>query len=40
VAVFGITGYALLVVLALRRRKMLTAYSAGIGLAYALYLVD
>ena len=40
VAVFGIAGYAQLVVLALLRRKMLTAYSDGIGLAYALYLTN
>jgi vitamin-K-epoxide reductase (warfarin-sensitive) len=40
VAVFGIAGYSLLVVLALLRRRVLTAYSAGIGLAYALYLTN
>jgi len=40
VAVFGIASYTLLVVLALLRRKMLTAYAAGIGLAYALYLTN
>jgi vitamin-K-epoxide reductase (warfarin-sensitive) len=40
VAVFGIAGYALLVVLALLRRRVLTVYSAGIGVAYALYLTN
>jgi vitamin-K-epoxide reductase (warfarin-sensitive) len=40
VAVLGIAGYALLVALALLRRKLLTVYSAGIGLAYALYLTN
>jgi len=40
VAVLGIVGYALLVVLALLRRKVLTIYFAGIGLAYALYLTE
>jgi vitamin-K-epoxide reductase (warfarin-sensitive) len=40
VAVFGIAGYTLLVVLALQRRRLLTVYSAGIGLAYALYLTN
>jgi vitamin-K-epoxide reductase (warfarin-sensitive) len=40
VAVLGIVGYALLVVLALQRRKLLTVYSAGVGLAYALYLTN
>jgi uncharacterized membrane protein len=40
VAVFGIAGYAVLVVLALLRRRVLTVYSAGIGLAYALYLTN
>jgi vitamin-K-epoxide reductase (warfarin-sensitive) len=40
VAVFGIVGYTLLVVLSLRRRKVLTVYSAGIGVAYALYLTN
>jgi vitamin-K-epoxide reductase (warfarin-sensitive) len=38
VAALGIVGYALLVVLALLRRKVLTVYFGGIGLAYALYL--
>jgi vitamin-K-epoxide reductase (warfarin-sensitive) len=38
VAMLGIVGYALLVVLALLRRKVLTVYFGGIGLAYALYL--
>jgi vitamin-K-epoxide reductase (warfarin-sensitive) len=40
VAVLGIAGYALVVVFALLRRKVLTAYLAGIGFAYALYLTD
>jgi len=40
VAVLGIAGYALLVVLALLRRRVLMVYFAGIGLAYALYLTD
>jgi len=40
VAVLGIAGYALLVVFALLRRRALTVYLAGIGLAYALYLTD
>jgi vitamin-K-epoxide reductase (warfarin-sensitive) len=40
VAVLGILGYALVVLLALQRRVMLTVYAAGIGLAYALYLTD
>ncbi len=40
VAVLGIAGYALLVVLALLRRRVLTVYSAGIGVAYALYLTN
>jgi vitamin-K-epoxide reductase (warfarin-sensitive) len=40
VAVFGIAGYALLVVLALLRRRVLTVYAAGIGVAYALYLTN
>src|ERR1700685_1751589 len=40
VAVLGIVGYALLVVLALLRRKVLTVYLGGIGVAYALYLTD
>jgi vitamin-K-epoxide reductase (warfarin-sensitive) len=40
VAVLGIAGYALLVLLALLRRRALTVYLAGIGLAYALYLTD
>jgi len=38
VAVLGIAGYALLVVLALLRRRVLTVYSASIGFVYALYL--
>jgi uncharacterized membrane protein len=40
VAVLGIVGYALLVVSALLRRRALTVYLAGIGLAYELYLTD
>jgi len=40
VSVLGIVGYALLGVLALLRRKVLTVYAAGIGLAYALYLTN
>ncbi len=40
VAVLGIAGYALLVVLALLRRRLLTVYTAGIGIAYALYLTN
>ncbi len=40
VAVLGIAGYALLIVLALLRRKVLTVYFGGVGLAYALYLTE
>ena len=40
VAVLGIVGYALLVVLALLRRRVLTVYAAGIGVAYAFYLTN
>jgi vitamin-K-epoxide reductase (warfarin-sensitive) len=40
VAVFGIAGYALLVVFALLRRRVLTVYLAGVGVAYALYLTN
>ncbi len=40
VAVFGIPVYALLVVLALFRRRVLTVYMAGIGLAYGLYITN
>jgi vitamin-K-epoxide reductase (warfarin-sensitive) len=40
VAVLGIAGYALLVVLALLRRKVLVVYFAGMGLAYALYVTE
>jgi uncharacterized membrane protein len=40
VAVLGIAGYVLLVVLALLRRRALTVYAAGIGVAYALYLTN
>ena len=37
-SVLDIAGYALLMMLALLRRRVLTVYSAGIGVAYALYL--
>jgi vitamin-K-epoxide reductase (warfarin-sensitive) len=40
VAVLGIAGYALLLALALLRRRVLTVFFAGIGLAYALYLTN
>ena len=40
VSVLGIVGYALLGVLAFLRRRVLTVYAAGIGLAYALYLTE
>jgi len=40
VSILGIAGYAVLVVLALLRRRVLTVYSAGIGVAYALYLTN
>jgi uncharacterized membrane protein len=40
VAVFGIAVYTLLVVLALFRRRVLTVYVAGIGLAYGLYITN
>ena len=40
VAMLGIAGYALLVILALLRRRVLTVYFSGIGIAYALYLTD
>jgi uncharacterized membrane protein len=40
VAVLGIACYALLVVLALLGRRVLTAYWAGIGVAYAFYLTN
>jgi vitamin-K-epoxide reductase (warfarin-sensitive) len=40
VAVLGISGYALLVILALLRRRVLTVYFAGIGVAYAFYLTN
>lgn len=39
-AVLGIAGYTLLLMLALLRRRMLTIYAAGIGVAYALYLTN
>lgn len=39
-AVFGIAVYTLLVVLALLRRRVLTVYAAGIGLAYGLYITN
>ena len=38
VAVLGIVGYALLIVLALLQRTVLTVYLAGIGVAYSLYV--
>lgn len=40
VAVLGIAGYALLVLLALLRRRVLMVYFASFGLAYALYLTN
>jgi vitamin-K-epoxide reductase (warfarin-sensitive) len=40
VSVLGIAGYALLAVLALLRRKVLTVYFSGIGLVYALYVTN
>jgi vitamin-K-epoxide reductase (warfarin-sensitive) len=40
VAMLGIAGYTLLVVLALMRLWLIAVYSAGIGLAYALYLTN
>ena len=40
VGMLGIAGYALLGVLALRGRRVLTVYFAGIGVAYALYLTN
>jgi vitamin-K-epoxide reductase (warfarin-sensitive) len=40
VAMLGIAGYTLLVVLALMRRWLLGVYCAGIGVAYALYLTN
>lgn len=40
VAVLGIAGYALVAVLALQRRKVLTVYFSGMGLAYALYVTN
>jgi uncharacterized membrane protein len=40
VAALGIADYALLALLALQRRRVLTVYLAGIGLAYVLYLMD
>ena len=40
VAVLGIAGYTLLLMLALLRRRVLTVYAAGIGVAYALYLTN
>lgn len=39
-AVLGIAGYTLLLMLALLRRRVLTIYAAGIGVAYALYLTN
>jgi vitamin-K-epoxide reductase (warfarin-sensitive) len=40
VALVGIVGYALLGILALLRRVVLTVYVAGAGLIYTLYLTD
>jgi vitamin-K-epoxide reductase (warfarin-sensitive) len=40
VAVLGIAGYALLVMLALIRRRVLTVIFAGFGLAYGFYLTN
>jgi uncharacterized membrane protein len=40
VALLGVAGYTLLVVLALRRLTLLTVYFAGIGVAYGLYLTN
>jgi len=40
VAVLGIAGYALLILLALLRSRVLIVYFAGFGLAYALYLTN
>jgi vitamin-K-epoxide reductase (warfarin-sensitive) len=40
VSLLGVAGYALLVILALLRRRVLTVYFAGIGVAYALYLTN
>ena len=39
-ALLGVAGYSLLVVLALQRLTVLTVYFAGIGLAYGLYLTN
>jgi vitamin-K-epoxide reductase (warfarin-sensitive) len=40
VALLGIAGYTLLLVLALLRRKLLTVYFAGMGVAYGFYLTN
>ena len=40
VALLGVAGYTLLIVLALQRLTVLTVYFAGIGLAYGLYLTN
>lgn len=40
VSLLGIAGYALLLVLTLLGRRVLTAYFAGMGLAYGLYLTN
>lgn len=40
VALLGISGYLLLFVLSLRRHRVLTAFFAGIGVIYGLYLTD
>lgn len=40
VALLGISGYTLLVIIVLLRRRVLAVYFAGIGLAYAFYLTN
>lgn len=40
VAVIGVVGYLLLLMLALTGRKGLMAWSSGLGLAYGLYLTN
>ena len=40
VAMLGVAGYAVLVVLALLGRKVLMVYFAGFGLLYTLYLTE
>ena len=39
-ALLGVAGHTMLVVLALQRLTVLTVYSAGIGVAYGLYLTN